>query len=83
MNATLEAVDRFDSVPIIIPLADLANHSYTPNASWRINNETGCFEMLATRHVVSSLSFVSSLLHLWDCSIQGEACLLCSFMCKF
>lgn len=43
--------DQHDTVPIVVPLVDLANHSHVPNASWCLNIETRVFEMRAIRHI--------------------------------
>lgn len=46
-----------DTIPIVVPLADLANHSNEPNASWRINEREKCFEMVVISDVVSFCFF--------------------------
>lgn len=41
------------TVPIVVPLADLANHSSDANVFWGLNPRNGNFEMRTKRAVVS------------------------------
>jgi hypothetical protein len=54
----LDGFATIDTIPIIVPLADLTNHSSAPNASWRINPADRYFELFTTSEVVRLFSVV-------------------------
>jgi hypothetical protein len=50
-SGNLSVDDAEATIPIIVPLADLANHSDNPNVIWCLNTEQRYFEMKTLRHV--------------------------------
>lgn len=42
-----------EAISLVVPCADMANHSTSPNASYRLNTEIGCFQLIAERDVAA------------------------------
>jgi hypothetical protein len=43
---------KSDTIPIIVPLADMANHSSNPSVTWRLDPDEKIFEMKSIRALV-------------------------------
>ena len=38
-----------EALSLVVPCADMANHSMAPNAGYRLDADAGCFELIAAR----------------------------------
>lgn len=55
----VQAID--ETIPILVPLADMANHSSSPTVTWRLDPVEKMFEMKAMKLIVNPYTFYISL----------------------
>jgi len=56
-----------EALSLVVPCADMANHSMQPNAGYQLNAESGCFQLIAVKVWARGLGYWIWLVIRWCC----------------